>query len=322
MKYVRRLALTGVLAPIASFASSCRDNTGMSRDILFVAQHPGATENIYALHPTELTSRLLIKGDAATSRSMPAWSPDSRSIAFVREAGDRSELYVLDTIGGAPRRLAPQLHAFLAWPEWSPDGKKILFTAGRTHAPDVYVIASDGSGLERVLHDADADFRCPSWSPDGREFVVSAFRSGRSSVLAIEIASRAERTLLASDTTYLDCPNWAPSGEAIVLTSDPRPGDIWIADPLRPWRADLAILELKTLRLRTLIGDFGLNNYGKWSRDSRWVVFQSNRHAGSGVDSLAPADRFRTLEIYVVGADGAGLRRLTTNQYFDAHPSW
>jgi Tol biopolymer transport system component len=63
---------------------------------------------------------------------MPAWSPDGRSIAFIREFGDHDELYVIDTLGATPRELARELHGFLAFPDWAPDGRWILFGAGAT----------------------------------------------------------------------------------------------------------------------------------------------------------------------------------------------
>jgi Tol biopolymer transport system component len=309
-----------LLSPIG-----CRLDPAHLRDILFVAQRPGETEDTYALHLADLRTRRLIKGDSATSRSMPAWSPDTRSIAFVREFNDYSQLYILDTVGGTPRQLAAQLVTFLAWPDWSPDATSILFTAGTPHAPDVYVIHADGSGLRAVLQDSSADYRCPSWAPDGRRFAVAAYRAGHSSILAVEVASGAAHTLLASDTSYLDCPQWSPKGDVIALTIDPQRGDIWERwkrKPLEPWRSDLAILDLRSGQLRVLVGDHGLNNYGHWSRDGRWIVFQSNRHAPPRIDSLPLGDRFRSLEIYIVRSDGSELRRLTTNEYFDGHPSW
>ena len=30
-----------------------------------------------------------------------------------------------------------------------------------------------------------------------------------------------------------------------------------------------------------------MNNYGCWARDSRWIVFQSDRHASPFTDTLA-----------------------------------
>src|SRR3989454_3201910 len=136
----------------ALLLTACADALARSRDILFVATRPGGTEDTYALHLADLTTRRLIKADSATSRSLPAWSPDTRSIAFIREFDDHSQLYVFDTVGGTPRPLAPQLDKFLAWPDWSPDGGSIHFTADvPDHRAAAYLIHSDGSGLRRII---------------------------------------------------------------------------------------------------------------------------------------------------------------------------
>ena len=66
----------------------------------------------------------------------------------------------------------------------------------------------------------------------------------------------------------------------------------------------------------------GLNNYGRWSRNSRWIVFQSDRHAVEASDSLTTGQRLANLEVYLIRADGRRLHRLTENQQVDAHPSW
>jgi Tol biopolymer transport system component len=306
----------------ALLLTACADDLARSRDILFVAQRPGGTEDTYALHLADLTTRRLIKADSATSRSLPAWSPDGRSIAYIREFDDRSELYVLDSVGGTPRQLAGQLDQSLAWPDWSPNGSSILFTVELpAHRAAVYGIHPDGSGLRRVLPDS-ISLRCPSWAPDGRQFAVSAYRAGRSSIVAVDVESGAARTLLSSDTTFLDCPQWSPNGEAIALTIVSGGSAIWEVDPLDAWRSRLGILDVKSGQLRLLVGGPGLNNYGHWSRDGRWIVFQSNRHAAPQIDSRPLRERFWSLEIYIVRPDGSGMRRLTTNEYYDAHPSW
>ena len=51
-----------------------------------------------------------------------------------------------------------------------------------------------------------------------------------------------------------------------------------------------------------------LNINPSWSPDGRWLVFESRRHG--------PA------ELYVIGVDGTGERRLTWNGAHDTHPAW
>jgi Tol biopolymer transport system component len=68
--------------------------------------------------------------------------------------------------------------------------------------------------------------------------------------------------------------------------------------------------------------DRGVNNYGRWSRDGRWIVFQSNRYLPEQPDSAGDSPGLERYEIYLVRRDGMGLRRLTRNAWFDGHPSW
>jgi Tol biopolymer transport system component/tRNA A-37 threonylcarbamoyl transferase component Bud32 len=54
----------------------------------------------------------------------PAWSPDSRQIAFLRSSGDRRILYLISPLGGGERKLT---EVRSGPPSWSPDGKHIAF---------------------------------------------------------------------------------------------------------------------------------------------------------------------------------------------------
>jgi len=299
---------------------SCSEDPARSRDILFVSHRRGEHENIYALRLADLTTRRLVEGDSASSRSLPAWSPDGRSIAFIREFDDHDEFYVLDSLGGTPRRLAAELDA-VAFPDWSPDGRFLLFSGGRKNDRlSVYLIRADGSGIRSVLSDS-LEYRCPSWAPDQQRFTVAGYGPKRSSILVVDLASRVARIVLAADTAFLDCPQWSPKADVILFTGFPGNPNLR-ARGVRDATGNLELLDLPTGNVKVITAGPDLSNYGHWSRDARWIVFQSDRHAPPFRDSVATHFRFDSLEIYIVRPDGSGIRRLTTNAYYDAHPSW
>ena len=62
--------------------------------------------------------------------SAPRWSPDGRTLAFVRAPGekDRPQIHYLPLSGGEARRLT-DLPKGAGAPHWSPDGKTIAFTS-------------------------------------------------------------------------------------------------------------------------------------------------------------------------------------------------
>jgi len=62
------------------------------------------------------------------SASQPAWSPDGKTIAFVRNAEGRSQIFTLSLDGGEAVQLTKYKYGASS-PRWSPDGKKILFSS-------------------------------------------------------------------------------------------------------------------------------------------------------------------------------------------------
>lgn len=65
---------------------------------------------------------------AKEGASQPAWSPDGRSIAFVRSADGKPQIFLLPLQGGEPVQLT-RFHYGAGNPRWSPDGKTLLFSA-------------------------------------------------------------------------------------------------------------------------------------------------------------------------------------------------
>ena len=99
----------------------------------------------------------------------PAFSPDGRTIAFVR-GGD---LYSVRPDGSGQRRLTsgPELDSA---PIVSPDGKRVVFErrAGADGAADLYAVGATGGNL-RALTSGPEDDHQADFSPDGRAIVFS-----------------------------------------------------------------------------------------------------------------------------------------------------
>ncbi|MBD0259975.1 MAG: PD40 domain-containing protein, partial [Cytophagales bacterium] len=93
------------------------------------ADSPNEYRYVSHLHLTDFTpgpSQVLTRG--AESARQPAWSPDSRSVAFVRTVKGKPQVFVLPLGGGEAWQLT-NLKYGAASPKWSPDGKRILFAA-------------------------------------------------------------------------------------------------------------------------------------------------------------------------------------------------
>jgi TolB protein len=96
----------------------------------------------------------------------PAWSPDGRTIAFVRDAsyegrggGDIWTLWVVGRDGNRARQLTNGSND--QSPTWSPDGRAIAFM----HDYEVWAIRPDGTHEHRLFRARRAWLDEPAWQP-------------------------------------------------------------------------------------------------------------------------------------------------------------
>lgn len=111
-----------------------------------------------------------------------AWSPDSRSIAYVADLGVVSFtstsrfLYLVDVEGGVPERLTERGTDPLQ-PVWSPDGRWIAYrTQGLGGTPTGWAILDPLAGTVRALPDFEGAEGSIWWSPAGDYLAAIADR--------------------------------------------------------------------------------------------------------------------------------------------------
>ena len=161
------------------------DNTAISpvgREIAFA--RGGETESVIAIFDTESGEARELEATRAGPYvvSQPRWSPDGRTLAYVKEdvscyRPGAGSLVTVPADGGEVQEIAPI--DTCAWdPRWSPDGRSIVFSSeadfitdevdGRYlhERHDVFAVQPDGLGLRRLTDDQISSQA--SWTSDGR----------------------------------------------------------------------------------------------------------------------------------------------------------
>jgi dipeptidyl aminopeptidase/acylaminoacyl peptidase len=175
--------------------------------------------------------------------STPAWSPDSKTLAFFSTAGekDQVQLWTVNADGGSPKKQT-QLKGYAARPRWSHDGKQIaflyienaggggpLFAAPATtgvidtaiHNQRVAVL-EPATGKVRQLSPPDLHIYDYDWSPDDKMFVTSAAPGPGDNnwwiaqIYTIDIA-QGNATSIYKPSLQVAMPRWSPDGKSVAF---------------------------------------------------------------------------------------------------------
>ncbi len=224
--------------------------------------------------------------------SLACWSPDGKSIAFLSDREDQTQLYLLPTDGGEARQLTAFKRGIGGSLAWSPDGAMIAFSAkadaeapdlttepyrvDRTvyrfdaigylddEAQDVYVYELASGETRRLTEDRSNNSNL-RWSPDGRRILydanmrADAARAMTADLMSVDLAGETS-TALAGWASIARA-SYSPDGERIIFIGRPNDGK-----PIGT-KSDLYVLDLASgdIDCRTAGLDVGVG--GRLSMD-------------------------------------------------------
>lgn len=146
-------------------------------------------------------TRVLDEPPEAFHDRSPAWSPDGRWVAFVRDrdmAPASIELWVVRADGSDARRVASLPLGYGGWPVWTPDGESVLVAGGAVQRVEVAT-----GEVREIARYVDA----LTWTPEGALYGLLTSSGTR----------RLMRLRLGTDRLLLD--------EVIELSGDATPVD-------------------------------------------------------------------------------------------------
>ena len=188
-------------------------------------------------------------------------------------------------------------------PAWSPDGQQIAFV----QASRIFLLQVR-SGNVRPLDSLPFPAFYPAWSPDGTRIAFVSMGELTWDIFTVDLGSeRVHQLTQAPDSgTASQGPAWSPDGLRIAF------------DRIQDGDFDVYVMNVDGTSIVRLTRGRGTDARPAWSPDSRSLAFHSTRDR----PIHAAADDQRYLEVYTMRTDGTGARRLTVNEYVDAHPDW
>lgn len=187
-------------------------------------------------------------------------------------------------------------------------------------ASRLFIANADGTNERKLVDSGTLDYNA-SFSPDGQWIVFTSERDGlgNSNLYRARVdGSDVER--LTDGPAVEDAAVFSPDGSklAFVSTRDTLLANIWVMD-------------LKTRALKNLTGALPAkadspNGFFRpsWSPDGQWLAFSSDRDTDwKGHHNGAGWEHTQELSIYVMRADGTGLRKVSGRKdYCQGSPKW
>ena len=150
----------------------------------------------------------------------PAWSPDSRQLAYVSFKDDRSAIVVQNLRTGNWREVSNE-PGINGAPSFSPDGRSLVVTlGGRDGNLDIYTLDLRSREKRRLTTHRAIDTE-GSWSPDGRHIYFTSDRSGGPQVYRVP-ASGGSPERVTFEGSYNARPRLSPDGKKLAVVHNDR----------------------------------------------------------------------------------------------------
>lgn len=233
--------------------------------------------------------------------SDPRVSPDGRSVVYVRRSNDimtdktRSSLWQVDAQGNNHRPLVSDTNNYSS-PRWSADGTRLAYISSASGSTQVHVRWLD-TGQTALLTNLRNSPKHISWSPDGRRIAFTMSVKGKTRILA-KARKKPKGASWAEPVKVIETIPYQFDGNGIV---EPEYEQIFV------------IPEEGGTPRQITNGEFNHGGPLEWDRNSRNILFSSNRHQNWPLES---GER----DIFSVNVKSRNLSQLTNSEGAEFNP--
>ena len=278
MIYEKLTGIKGVFATKVAFVTAERNQQGQTYRLV-VADQDGFNETVVMQSKDPIMS--------------PAWSPDSRRLAYVSFENDRSSVWV-QTLRTGNRIQVSNKPGINGAPSFSPDGRQLVMTLGGIDGNlDIHVLDLSTRQTRRLTTHRAIDTE-GSWSPDGRYIYFTSDRSGGPQVYRVPAAGGTPERV-TFEGSYNARPRLSPDGKRLAVVHLDR-GNYRIA-----------VMDIKSKEL--LVVSAGQQDESPSFAPNSDTLIYATRQARNGV-------------LETVTADGLIRQRVSSGQGDVREPVW
>ena len=242
-------------------------------------------------------SQLQLLTNSAGHSYYPTFAPGGQMIVFASNRLGSFDLYLLILKSGNLSQLTKNIGNVVS-PSFSPDGEKIVFANRAADGPTAIWVIDKGGVNPKLLYAGPNTIVATAWSPDGQTiaYAMAVDQPNEYQVFLMNADGTNHRRLSQGLMGIGGNLDWSPDGKYLLIFAGP-PGD-----------KDIFRLEVATGNYVQLT-DGGNNTASSYSPDGQYIVFNSLRNNDQA-------------DLYIMNADGSGLRQLTSHPEPDWQPKW
>jgi len=144
----------------------------------------------------------------------PAWSPDSKKLAYVSFEKGRSHI-IIQSLDGKYRETLAKFKGINGAPAFSPDGKKMAMTLSKGGSADIYVMDLATRKLKRLTKNWSIETEA-AWAADGRSLFFNSDRRGKPQIFQVFLDT-GEIQRITFEGRYNANPEVSPDGRYIAV---------------------------------------------------------------------------------------------------------
>ncbi|MEW6717340.1 MAG: S9 family peptidase [Chloroflexota bacterium] len=230
--------------------------------------------------------------------TMPKWSPDGSTIAFLSNRGDekQNQIYLIPLDGGEARPLT-KFQGNIGKFEWSPNRKQLVLESQKK---DPQELEREKDEQKKKLGVVDRHITRLFYKMDGEGYLPKE----RWHIWTVNARTGRGKQLTDSNIHDEWNPRWSPDGKHIVYCSNITP------DPDRdPDAVDIFILPASGGEPTKVNTPYGPKNLPSFSPDGHWIAYIGNEGTG---------DWWKNDNLWIVPADSSQTAINLTGKY-DLH---
>ncbi len=178
----------------------------------------------------------------------------------------------------------------------------IFFESDRDGNWNIYRMDTAGNNQTRLNSDSSTE-GVPRYSSAANKIVFESNRSGNYDIYVMNTAGSTSPTRLTTSADNEFWASWSPAGTQIAYTRETG------------GKREIYIMNADGSNQRRLTSNNQFSAFPTWSKDGSKIAFMRNTESTLQCNS-------GNWDIYVIGVNGSGQTKLTTNGYGDMYPVW